>query len=257
MKRRCRLKSISAVTCLLTFFFVGTWLVSMVVLTVVTAQEFYDALYQRSLEFANSVSQYSLLSTFYDPASDRYRYQDERPDFLEHQMLLAIGNNVSASYYTSGYYGSGEKSKLIRDINYPLETAVLVYDANGNLLHGSEEDILYFNYYTQEEWDAGTDTAAGLHYGWINMSEGKGLSNQEDPYFLFRSMYADSHSLRDIAAIRASGYFEGSELKPVTLHYVSDAPIFNSAVDRTGEGEWQLLFDRSRIRKYLWPDASS
>ena len=263
--------SITAITLLLVFSIVGTWLVSMAALTVVTAQEIYDQLYEYSRDFTDSVSHFGLLDEFYDRSYSRYGYQYERPDFLEYQMLYAIANNSSASYYTGGYYNfddfsiSKERHKLIRNISYKMETAVLFYDADGTLLHNSDRDTLYFDYFTQEEWDAGRDTTSGLHYGWIDISEGKNAENyKDDPYLRFRTMYAGTHNLMDIAAVRVEGYFEGNELKPVVMHYITETMVHQivestdqfsagnnsfsyivSDVDRTGKLEWQLQFDRS------------
>ncbi len=271
MKRKHRLKSMFAVTWLLILSIMGTWLVSMVTLTIVSAQEIYDGLYEQSQGFSDAVSRYGLLSEFYDDDTVRYGYQYERPDYLEYQMLRTIGRYTSTSHPSGGNYDSydhstgEERHKLIRDISFPMETAVLFYDADGNLLHSSESDIMYFNYYTQEEWDAGMDTTSGLHYGWIDISEGKNAENwEDDPYLRFRTMYAGTHSLYDIKTIRVTGYFEGTQLVPVVMHYVTETQIYPivesdaqfstgpnshswivSDVDRTGKLEWQLQFDRS------------
>lgn len=264
-KEKKAIRSATAVTLLLILSVMGTWLVSMACLTVVTAQEIYDGLYEHSQSFADSVSRYGLLQDFYDDETGRYDYQYERPDYLEYQMLRTIGRYTSASHRAGGNYNHGERHKLIRDISFPMETAVLFYDAEGNLLHSSESDIMYFDYYTQEEWDAGMDTTSGLHYGWIDISEGKNAENREDdPYLRFRTMYAGTHSLYDIKAIRVTGYFEGTKLVPVVMHYITETQIWPivesgdrfstgpesysyivSDVDRTGDLEWQLQFDRS------------
>lgn len=272
MKKKTPIRSMTAITWLLILSIMGSWLVSMVTLTVVTAQEIYDGLYAQSQSFADSVSQYGLLPQFYDDDAGRYGYQYERPDFLEYLVLRTIGMyaSTSTSHPSGGNYDSynhstgEERHKLIRDISFPMETAVLFYDADGNLLHGSESDIMYFNYYTQEEWDTGMDTTSGLHYGWIDISEGKEKGYPNDPYLRFRTMYAGTHSLYDIKAIRVTGYFEGTRLVPVVMHYVTESliqPIVEndsqfstgpnsysyivSDVDRTGKLEWQLQFDRS------------
>lgn len=261
----------TAITWLLSLSVMGTWLVSMVCLTVVTAQEMYDAMYEIGQDYAGSVSRYGMLHEFYDDDYSRYGYQDKRPDFLEYQMLLTIGRYTSASHYTGGHYASSgystgkERQKLIRDMNYPMETAVLFYDSNGILIHSSESDIMYFDYYTQEEWDAGMDTTSGLHYGWIDISEGKGADWPEDPYARFRVTYAGVHMLKmQYPCLRVTGYFEGTEFKPVIMHYVTDTQIYEvvesteqfftgpnsysylvSDVDRTCKLDWQLQFDRS------------
>ena len=141
---------------------------------------------------------------------------------------------------------------------------MLFYDGEGNLLHSSDDDVMYFGYFTQEEWDAGQDTTTPQHYGWIDISEGKVDGYPNDPYLRFRTMFAGTHSLYDISTIRVTGYFEGTKLVPVVMYYVTDVLIHEvvesdkqfqtgsgsyswivSDVDRTGKLNWQLQFDRS------------
>lgn len=270
-RSRKAMRSMTAITLLLCISMLGTWLVSMAVLTVVTAQEIYDQLYEYSRDFTDFVSQSGWFDEFYDPSCSRYGYQYKRPDFLEYEMFDAIKGASSASYYTAGYYNyygfspSEERHKLIRNVEHKLETAVLFYGGDGTLLHSSDDDVLYFDYFTQEEWDAGMDSTTGLHYGWMDISEGKNAENQEDdPYLRFRVTYAGVYNLYDFAAIRVKGYFEGNELKPVVMHYTTDtivhqvmegtdqfsvdddslADIISEAVS-AGELNWQLQFDRS------------
>ena len=258
-----RLRSTTAVTGLLAVAIFGVWFVAMLCLTVVTAQEIYDDLYEKSQDFADEVSRSGMLPDFYDRDFSRYGLQYEKPSFLQYLMLRAISMNTTASCRSEGHYGDGERSKLIRDIEYPMEAAVLFYDAEGRLLYSSADNIMFFDYYTQAEWDAGMDTTAGLHYGWIDISQRKDAAEgREDPYLRFRNMFAQSGNLREIAAIRVTGFFEGMELHPIVMHEVTEAQIRQvlestsqfstgegsysyiiSDLERTGELEWQLQFD--------------
>lgn len=264
------LKSLHAVTGLLILSVMGTWFLSMAVLTVVTAQEIYDGMYEQARDFPKQINQLGMLDDFYNPDSGLYSQQYERPDFLEYRMLYTIGNRSDPSYYVSGAYSTYDSStgntrrELLRDIRYPMEAAILFYDGEGNLLRSSDDDVMYFGYYMQEEWDTGEDDAAPQHFGWIDISEGKVEGYPNDPYLRFRTMFAGTHSLYDISAIRVEGYFEGTELVPVAMHYITDSQIWPvvesepqfstgpnshsyilSDVDRTGKLEWQLQFDRS------------
>ena len=267
-KEKPRPRSLTAATAWTALAVLGCWLASMACVTVVTAQEIYDQLYEESYDFPDYVSRTGLLDEFYDQSLSRYGYHHERPDFWENRLLEAIARNTSARYWSEGDYGNGERSKLIRDIDYLMETAVLFYDGEGNLLHSSEEDILYFNYFTQEEWDAGMDTTSGLHYGWMDISEGKDAADpEEDPWHLLRQLYAET-GFPWGPILRVVGTFDGTELIPVTVHYVTDEQIRQvvestdqfstgpgsysyivSDVDRTGRLEWKLLFDRDGEHK--------
>lgn len=271
MKKRHTPRAMTAVTALLIVSIFGTWLVSMVTLTLVTAQELFDQLYNESVDFTDTAAHFGRFDEFYDESDSLYGYQYERPDYREYAMLNSI-NKSSASYYTSGRYGGyyAGHSKLIRDIKCPMETAVLFYDGDGNLLHSSMEDVLYFDYYTQEEWDAGRDSTAGLHYGWMDISEGKNAEDwQDDPWLRVRTMYAGDRWLFDLASLRITGYFEGTQLIPVSVYYTTETLAHQAAegsdafftqisetesmisydglsqLDRAGLLDWQLQFDRS------------
>ncbi len=265
-KERQLPRSTPVIAALLALSILGTWLVSMGCLTAVTAQEIFDQLYAVSYDFPDTVDRSGMLGDFYDPSFSRYGYQYQRPDVLEWSALRAISQNASRYSSSQGAYGSYSQqgSKLIRDVRYPMETAVLFYDGAGNLLHSSDEDVLFFTYYTQAEWDAGKDSASGLHYGWMDMSQGKDAENPEDdPYRMIRAMYAAAHNLYALSALRVTGTFSGNELLPRTLEYVTDTQIHQvlestdafstgessyaytvSGVDRTGLLDWQTLFDR-------------
>lgn len=270
MKKKKSIRSMAAVTWLLVLAVGVTWLTSMGALTIVTAQEVYDALYENSREFTNVISRVGQLNEFYDSSYPRYGYQHERPEFLEYMTLSAIGYKRSASSYDPGSsYGLyNSQRRLLRSVSCSLDTAVLFYDGDGKLLHSSGDDVMFFDYYTQDEWDAGEDTTQGLHYGWIDISEGKNAENYEDdPYLRFRTMYAGTRSLYDFGILRIQGFFEGTRLTPVVMHYVTDTDVYRavestdqfvvyengetyyqyelSDVDRTGLLDWQLQFDRS------------
>ena len=264
-KEKPRPRSLTAATAWTALAVLGCWLASMACLTVVTAQEIYDKLYEASYDFPDYVSRTGLLDEFYDQSFSRYGYHHERPDFWENQLLEAIAHNTDAQCRSDSYYGNEERSKLIRDVDYPMETAVLFYDGEGNLLHSSGEDILYFSYFTQEEWDAGRDTASGLHYGWMDISDGKGAADpEEDPWGPLRQFYTGGRLYWNMSALRVSGTFDGTELIPAAVYYVTDEQIRQvvestdqfstgpnsyayiiSDVDRTGLLDWQLLFDNS------------
>lgn len=271
MRRRNRVRSMTAVTLLLLLSVGGMWMLSMVCLTVVTAQEIYDHLYTQSTEFLDAVNRCGEFDLFYEESSPRHQLLYERPDMLEYKMFQAISMNTRQRYASVGdyYYGNHGydfkgRDKLIRAIDYPMETAVLFYDGEGKLLSSSEDEILFFHYYTEEEWREGMDTTSGLYYGWIDMSQGKETQRGEgDPYLPIRTMLADVPDPWGLPAMRIVGSFAGNQLKPVTVHYITDRQVRQvlestdqfstgggysytiSQLDQTGLLDWQLLFDYS------------
>ena len=103
-------KSLHAVTGLLILSVTGTWLISMTALTIVTAQEIYDGMYELARNFPDALDRYGRLSTFYDPNESRYGYHYEHSDCLEYQMLDTIAYSTAASYRTGGYFASYDHS---------------------------------------------------------------------------------------------------------------------------------------------------
>lgn len=135
-KQRKKLPSMTAVTWLLGLSLGLSWLGSMAVLTLVTAQEVYDRLYLESGKFQTKVMDWCRLEELYEADSTL----SQRPDLLESRMLDAMGTFSRYAVSSYGYYERPlSRSKLIRDIQYPMETAVLFYDGRGNLLHSSGE----------------------------------------------------------------------------------------------------------------------
>ena len=103
---------------------------------------------------------------------------------------------------------------------------MLFYDAEGRLTRDLVLISCFLITTRRRNGDAGMDTTAGLHYGWIDISQGKDAAEgREDPYLRFRNMFAQSGNLREIAAIRVTGFFEGMELHPIVMHEVTEAQI--------------------------------
>ena len=265
-KKRKTLSSKTAITLLLSFSILGIWLVSMVCLTMVTAQEIYEQLYEASYGFPEQVESRGNIDAYFQESS---QYQQENFAQLEYNIWNAMAGCINYESFSQGNYGyNGDRQKFIRSISYPMETAILFYDGNGNLLHSSQDNVLFFPYCTQAEWDKGMDSSPNLQYGWIDLEQGTDSENQEDPYRRFRNLYANLSSLNEIAAIRVTGFWEGTQLMPVIMHYVTETAVYqvfestdqfstgeNSYsyqlpdVDKTGRLKWQLLFDKSASYK--------
>ena len=66
IKMKKQMRSMTAITWLLIISIMGTWLLSMISLTVVTAQEIYDRLYDKSEEFPRYVNLCSHFGEYYE-----------------------------------------------------------------------------------------------------------------------------------------------------------------------------------------------
>ncbi|MBO4872565.1 MAG: hypothetical protein J5496_04015 [Lachnospiraceae bacterium] len=257
MKEKKGIRSRKALTGLLILGISLGWLLSMTLLTVVLAQEIYEKLYEESYSFSTELS--DGFNQFYDKNSSRYGYQNEHPDYFDYCVLgnLSVHTQAGVSSWRQ-YSDLTDRGKLIRKVTYPMETAVLFYDGEGKLLHTSNEEALFFDYFTQEEWEAGANVPYATHCAWIDISEGKNAEDeQEDPYQLFRVEFQGMHWLYEFKALRITGSFEGTQFLPVSLYYVTATQLYEvfrqaeagasliSLADRGGWLDWQCLFDKS------------
>lgn len=212
-------RSMTAVTWLLAAAMLASWGLSMVCLTVVTAQELYNRLYDMSVGFADFAEMWGLRD-YYDAASSRYGMQYEYPEWLDYSMCYAI---ELTDGYSLSLSGANENLLLMRGISIPLDTAVLFYDGDGNILH-KNGDLIYFNYTTQEAWEAGEQNLMP-YCGWFRLGEG----GEGDPYWEFRTRT----SLFGLS-LRITGTIEGTEIQPAAIYY-----------QRDDEKDWQVLFDNT------------
>lgn len=271
MKKAKKIRSKTAVTLLLLLSIGLTWLASMVCLTMVTAQGIYDDLYAASYDFVGDVGSAGNFNIYYSADfPSNYGILDEMPEYMENRILTAISRTSRASIGSALYYPyishvsfSEKRPSWLRDISYPMETAVLFYDGNGELLHSSDEDIIFFYYSTQEEWDTGEDSAPH-NYSWIDISEGKEEGYPNDPYLRLRNHFSNNGSRFWDYAFRMTGTFEGSQFIPVRMDYIDRWSVsaaiegneqftnedgghsyILSDVDRAGLLKWQEQFDRT------------
>lgn len=192
----------------------GLWLVSMLLLTVGTAQYVLEEIVDSGVNFPEDVGRASRLEEYY-PAEVEIALAEtlaHRPGGDVYHMLEAI---TMASRHNSApdlSYYSGEDplfTGIYRDKWQTLNTAVLFVDNEENILHQSG-DFFYFNYATADTWAQQSEATDG--YAWVD------LSDEDDPRYSFmRIIYAGVHSLYDWEAIRMTGYFDGSRFEPLSM----------------------------------------
>ena len=263
-----------AVTGWLIFLVLLVWGTAMVLLTLTEAQELADRLFWQQQSFTGEAAIQARLPDFYDETYGErgmLGLQEERPDLLEYWMLSSL--KTSAIYSLNGRVTERVLSPLKDQEFIPIETAVAFYDGSGRLLHAGG-DYLYFGYCTEEEWARGDDIAR--HYGWIDLSEGKGAEDwHDDPWLRFRTMYAGTRSLHDIVALKITGtlhepFDSGTgSITPWKVEFTTETFVYQavypetqqegydgheppersytlSALDEKGLLNWQLQFDRSQ-----------
>ena len=218
-----RPRSLTAVSLRLGAGILGLWLFCSAALTLGTAQFLLDELSNRGLDLAENAYQNGTFPWLYE---EDYYSEDRRviPGIVEWSMNQAIANTgvrLSAPTYDS--YSQLEESappSVYRDSWVSCETAVLFLDSQGEAVRESG-DFIYFSYVTQEDWQAGEETTAG--YGWVDLGE------EDDPrYQLFRNIYSGTNSLYDCAALRMTGYFDGSRFEPSTLALLTTTEVYQA-----------------------------
>lgn len=223
-KHKKRPRSLNTITRMLSIAMLLVWGISMALTTYVSAKYTHDYLYSESKHIADDPAVFRELNSLYGGASSGQQYTTQ--GLLDYRMLDVIRGTTPNSLPTL-YIGYDILSSWKIPTQYARETVVLFYDKDGNILH-KNGNYLYFSYYSEEAWTSGQQESP--HYGWIDM--GKGC--EDDPYSRFRSMYAGTESLRGIDSLRITCTVEGSQIKPVTMHYRS-----------SGYEDWQLQFDNS------------
>ena len=190
------------------------WLISMLLLTVGTAQYVLEEIVEGGYDFPEDVGRASRLEEYY-PAEVEIALGEtleHRPGGDIYHMLEAI---TMASRHNSApdlsYYPGEEPlfTGIYRDKWQTLNTAILFMDNEENILHQSG-DFFYFNYATADTWAQQSESTDG--YAWVD------LGDEDDPRYSFmRIIYEGVRSLYDWEAIRMTGYFDGSRFEPLTM----------------------------------------
>ncbi|MBR6812728.1 MAG: HAMP domain-containing histidine kinase [Oscillospiraceae bacterium] len=202
----------------------------MVCFTTICAWDVYNDLKNIGTGFSeNTVTSTDLYRLFYHEESSNYGAQYEKPDFFENRIFNAIDNFTITELYM------GANSPLFhKGVYLPVESAVLFYDAEGELIHGSFDNVMYFSYCSgigaaYEEDDT--------HYGWMDLSPWK---NDKGLYRQLSQACDNPYS----NVIRVSGYFEGTQLKPVTMH------LLNTSIEGLKDFDselWQPLMSSNEV----------
>ena len=194
----------------------GLWLISMLLLTVGTAQYVLDELVESGYDFPEYVGRSGGLEEYY-PTEERMALgetREHRPGGSDYCMLNGITRTTlyngppTLSYYPHDPLWGG----IYRDRWNNLNTAILFLDNEENILH-QNGDFLYFYYQTADSWAAQKESLDG--YAWVD------LSNEEDPRYSFlRTQYVGLgpiDTLYDWEAVRMTGYFDGSRFEPLSM----------------------------------------
>lgn len=196
-KERPPIRSLTAVTLLLSGLVLGLWGVSMGLITAAAAE--FGAYQVQSA----SADQASTLS-------DMLEFNLERRDSLANGQEIAFWETISADTPSIRNYMHSHDDHFLHlweDTDFYSATAI--YDSEGNLLSCSWQDSLYLQYMTEEEWDAGEDMGKHQAIAYLDQAHLTVDGKQN----------MTSAGLRTWA-LRLTGSFDGTTFLPVRIEGV-------------------------------------
>ena len=217
-KERPPLRSLTAITLLLSGIMLGLWGASMGVLTVAAAE--YGA-YQ---VLASNSERTSALT-------DMLTFSLERRDALPNGREIALWETVSTAgpgVHTFAWPYDDLFLHLWEDTGLSATTAV--YDSQGNLLACSWQDSLYLQYMTEAEWTSGGDM--GKHQAIAYLDPAYLTEDGQESLGEYRI------SLRP-RALRLTGSFDGTTFLPARIEGVLDEDV-QEALREKGSGTYIL-----------------
>ena len=216
--------SLTAVTLLLAGGILGAWGIGMYCLTSVTAElaasRYLDGNWDRADGVAN----------MYFHAWDRWEELDQK---YENYWASRFWAAVATPAYSGG-------SPLIdgNDLLYVQRrsgeeeafAATAIYDAEGNCLARSWDDFFYFEYMTEEQWTSREERTGDWARAFFDRTR---LTEAG------QTMLERGSSLFDIRAMRITGAFDGVDLTPARIEYISRED-FDAALREKGSGTYTV-----------------
>ena len=219
------------------------WLFGMYCATSVTAEYAAERFIQDHGERADDLMKQDI-SIRMDHAAE---YDARYANYSKNLLWTAMGDGLFR-HWTPLTEGEGGFLPR-RDGEEAVWQASAVFDAQGNLLVGSWEDYVYFEYITEEQWKAGEErlgnnARAIFDRQYLNEAGREALNSS----FHFNA-----------EALRLTGSFDGETFIPVTMEYI-DGDAFWTSLTEQGSGNYTTSgivekYDLPWITFYENPDA--
>ena len=197
------------------------WLFGMYCTTSVTAEYAAERFIQDHGERADDLMERDISIRM-----DRIAELDARyGNYSKNLIWTAVGNGLFV-HWTPLTEGEGGFLPR-RDGEEAVWQATAAFDAQGNLLAGSWEDYVYFEYLTEEQWKAGEErlgnnARAIFDRQYLNEAGREAL---------------DSSFHYDMEALRLTGSFDGETFTPVTMECI-ERDAFWTALTERGSGNY-------------------
>ena len=215
--------SFRSIAWLLSIAMLLVWLMSMSFITYTQAEKYRQQMLEVGTSYAGQFTDWPHLRVYVDSRHPDYQTRPDAHKIIELRMMDAIGS-LSGDMSRREYLLPGQK--------VPADTAVIVYDSDGNeYLHST--DFMYILYTNQENWEQGIQpTDDNL---WLDLGD--------DP-----ALYEAVMQIQDardgnfwFTTISVTGSLDGAKIIPSKLSYTTEQNPWRD------DAQWQTVLDRTPV----------
>ena len=217
LRRGRRMSAQRAIPLLLSALLLVLWAASMFCLTAVDAEFAADREVREHAHRATWIAEHVY--------ADDTGHLDEGwigggANGLRYRLWQAADTASAYQGNTSLSNVAGESSFVSRESADHTAAATAVFTGEGELIAASWQDYFYFEYMTEEEWAAGQERSANKARALFDREKltEAGQEMVDHGRLFYPAWY-------DIAGLRLTGVFDGTELKPVRIEGIRDADL--------------------------------
>ncbi len=219
-KETYRPSALTAVTALLVAVFLILWAVCMYCLTSVTAEYAAARYLEGNRDRASNIADGTYTSSL--------KERPERENYLASKFWEAVSSGP-ASRGTP--IVEGRNHFIGREDGDETFIATAIYDAEGKLMECSWRDFFFFEYLTEEDWAANEERSGDWARAFFDQEKFTEAGRD-----LVKNGYLSSF---DVRALRFTGSFDGTELIPVKIEFIS-GDEFQDALHKKGSGTYTV-----------------
>lgn len=193
------------------------WLICMAVLTSVTA-EYAAARYEEShRNRANTIMGFRI-AEFYERETGKANYRENLlwESMRRYNFSDMVGVSSDAEWF------------IERPDGEEIFTASVICDAEGNIIYTSEEDFFFFEYLTEDQWDAREERSG---------NNARAVFDREKLTPEGIEAFSDGSTTFDASLMRFQGTFDGVELIPSRIDIIT-CDDFDEALRKKGSGSY-------------------
>ena len=214
--------ALKGVTLLLTLCIVGLWLGCMSVCTYVKARDLAEQAVTQTDQATADALRYKF-NDYFDPRVPQYGALDNRPDLLAYTIL--------GSYSSTTSYLNIDRFKI---------PVAQLYRYQGEVVDFSYSDnIICFDYYTEDEWQNGKYTTDRLHLGYTDLNA-VGENGVDIPVTMH-----DPHLIRITGTVAEDGKITPSAIYLIRRADLNNYYSFDGIKELLEDGrlKWTKIYD--------------